>query len=891
MAINPLNNSTLRMIGLSSGMDTDSIVQQMMRLHQLKIDSQFRSRTMLQWKQQSLNTIKDQITDFRRTFLTTMGASAMRLSSAYNSTVATVTGKNAGAVSIKTNVSSATGMLKIGWIESLAKATSVSSAASASRTGNGFNLTDKLGTLQLSNGNIAFDSKGEAKATIYDTEILLKKSEIDSYIDTYKTDEFTGADGRNYVELTKDDGKQYYVVMTGDKYYDYINAKLAEKRGTQLMFDQTDYLGREYTKVSINGKSDITLYKDGNNYTFGEAVSRNASLKSAVKFYDSVNIDTGGGVNTAKLLESDNIINWLKAQGADFKADFMVGGETVSIDSTMTKEEILDAINDAYFDENGVNYSFDGTDLININGVDVALNGTETLAQINQKITAAAKADDGLNPPNNDYSIYTINLAADVEINGKAISVGINDTLAGINKKIGTPGDTIEFNFADVIVNGSPQLRVNRNDLLADVNAKIFSAAGDVDTFNIKPDQSNTINGVTISSANIESTFYKSIENSGFVQSANAAPRYLDFEWSKTVEVEGRRYGVANITINGVGIEINSEMTIDDMLRAVNNSAAGVTMSYDRMMDQFKLENKRVGARDMTVGGLQAFGILNGTYNNGDMARVQINGEWVEKDSNTFDFRGVTITLNNVTEEGDEETTVSFKRDATEAIDRIRTFVDAYNTLIKKLEELLTERKSKDETTYKPLTDEEKSLMSEKQIEEWEAIAKKGLLKNDSGLQNLTNSLRNMLFEKITSAGLTPAQIGLTTGRWDQGTGGQIMLDEVALREALEKDPEKVVEVFMGGADSKINSERGLLWKMDDLMYGYIMGTQSSSINNLETSIRRANEQMEKLQDKMWAEEDKLYKKFAAMETALSKLQSQTDWMYAMLGMGNNNNK
>ena len=132
MAINPINSSTLRIMGLASGLDTDGIIQQTLRLRQMKIDSQFRTRTMYEWKQQALNSVKDQIADFRRSFLTTLGQNAMRLSSTYNSTIATLTGKNAGAVSITTSTASPTGSIKIGQVLSLAQATSASTVGSAS---------------------------------------------------------------------------------------------------------------------------------------------------------------------------------------------------------------------------------------------------------------------------------------------------------------------------------------------------------------------------------------------------------------------------------------------------------------------------------------------------------------------------------------------------------------------------------------------------------------------------------------------------------------------------------------------------------------------------------------------------------------------------------------
>ena len=601
MAINPLyNSSTIRLMGMASGIDTESIIQQTMKIHQLKIDSRFRARTLLEWKQQSLNSIADELTAFRRSYLTVLGANAMRTSSVYNSTIATVSGKNANAVSVTTTINSSTGTIKIGQIASLAQNTYISTTGNASKSGEGFKLTDKLG---------------------------------DIFADVKKLG-FTGGE---------------VVVSVKD----------------------------------IDGKStDITL----------------ETSDTAVDLQDKL---------------------------ADIGIEFGA----------------LDQI--------------------------------------------------------------------DVNINGRNVSLDITDTSV-------------------------------------DVIAKYNSIA----------DQAYTSAGALTFDSN----------------------------------------GEKNIRINNVMISLNRNMTIDDMINKVNYSGAGVNLSYDRMADKFTVESSYAGNNALTVWGMEAFGISNGTYQNGSLARVQINGEWIEKDTNTFDFRGARITLNSITaktgyDPDEDDITVTFKRDATEPLEKIKAFVEAYNTIVSKLETLLKETKNTTERTYTPLTDEEKSLMSEKQIDEWELIAKKGILRNDAGLQTLTNSLRSALFERVEAAGMSPFQIGLSTGLYKDGTGGQIVLDEDKLKAALEKDPEAVMNVFMGGSDSDKSEGRGLLWRMDDLMGGYVGGSQLTSINNLETSIRRANEQMETLQKKMFDEEDKLYKKFAAMETALAKIQSQGDWLTAMLASMNSSNK
>jgi flagellar hook-associated protein 2 len=229
---------------------------------------------------------------------------------------------------------------------------------------------------------------------------------------------------------------------------------------------------------------------------------------------------------------------------------------------------------------------------------------------------------------------------------------------------------------------------------------------------------------------------------------------------------------------------------------------------------------------------------------------------------------------------------VRFERDATQAIERVRDFVNAYNTLIQRLETLLTERRTGAQRSHQPLTDEEKAHMTERQIDEWQAIARTGIMRNDHGIQARTDSLRRSLFTAVEGAGIMPADIGITTGRFDGGTGGQIILDEDRLREALERDPEQVARLFNGNsAIDAPQSEWGMLRRMDNLLQGFsgVNGTQSRALDSLDRSIREVNDQLERMQDRMWAEEDRLFRQFAAMETALSQMQSQGDWFASML--------
>jgi flagellar capping protein FliD len=319
-------------------------------------------------------------------------------------------------------------------------------------------------------------------------------------------------------------------------------------------------------------------------------------------------------------------------------------------------------------------------------------------------------------------------------------------------------------------------------------------------------------------------------------------------------------------------------------------------MAYSKLSDSFMLKSVSAGASTITTRNMDMFGIGNGSYSGGSNARVWIDdgvtGQWINSNSNTIEFRGgAKITLNHTTDpvvNDNDYLTITFKRDATEALDKIKSFIEGYNSLIQKLEDMLKETKTSAERAYGPLTEEEKSLMTEKQIEDWEAIAKKGVLRSDAGIQSMLSNLRNALYATVKDAGVSPADIGIRTGA---GMGGQIILDErgeEALRAALERDPEKVMKAFMGGEKATAYEERGLLWRIDDILQGYEKNSQSATLSNLANSIRRENEQIEKLTKKMWQEEEKLYMKFAAMETAMAKLQDQSDWFMSML---NNTNK
>ncbi|MCL1828361.1 MAG: flagellar filament capping protein FliD [Oscillospiraceae bacterium] len=279
-----------------------------------------------------------------------------------------------------------------------------------------------------------------------------------------------------------------------------------------------------------------------------------------------------------------------------------------------------------------------------------------------------------------------------------------------------------------------------------------------------------------------------------------------------------------------------------------------------------------------------AFGISTDSskYTPGQDAKFKINdGETITSASNTFTDSGVKFTLNYMPV-NNEPIIVSVARDTQPVVDNIKKFVEGYNTLVKKLNDMLSERKTTKEREYVALTDEEKASMTEEQIKSWEEIAKKGLLYNDSGIRSMLSALRSELYTKIEGVGLSPAEIGLGTfnindketySAWQ--TGGQIFLDEDRLISALERDPDAVMNLFIG--------ENGYMHRINEIMRNYRTGSNIDATNSLDSRINRASDQINALEKKMQQLSEKYYLQFAALETALAKLEAQSSWLASIL--------
>mgnify|MGYP000784964156 CR=1 FL=1 len=82
--------------------------------------------------------------------------------------------------------------------------------------------------------------------------------------------------------------------------------------------------------------------------------------------------------------------------------------------------------------------------------------------------------------------------------------------------------------------------------------------------------------------------------------------------------------------------------------------------------------------------------------------------------------------------------------------DKIKDFLTSYNNIINKMTKLYNADSAKN---YEPLTDDEKSQMSDSEVEKWETKIKDSLLRRDSNLSTIMNAMTTSMTKAISTNG------------------------------------------------------------------------------------------------------------------------------------------
>lgn len=381
------------------------------------------------------------------------------------------------------------------------------------------------------------------------------------------------------------------------------------------------------------------------------------------------------------------------------------------------------------------------------------------------------------------------------------------------------------------------------------------------------------------------------------------------------LDKDGKRFQEYELTVNGVSIgKYNKDTALETVLNDINsNTEAGVSVSFSKTTNQFVFTAKETGAgRRVEIGGElgeRLFGKVDVTdkdhYTAGQDAKftATINGQKMEfsRSSNTFDLDGMSITLNGTFEVKDGETPVTFssKTDTDKIIDVVKTMVEDYNAIVSEVKKAYSDMplEKSDGSRYKPLTDEDKADMTESEIKAYEEKAKTGILFMDRDLSSLYSALRSAVAPG-GSDGSFLRSIGIKTSYEDGLT--TLSLDENALREALEQNPDQVKDAFTKSKENGAASD-GLMASIQKVTDRYAATTgatkgiliekagskysPSAALNNtLLEQMKDIDKQVDKWQAKMSDKVDYYTNKFTQLEMLIAQMNSQSSSLAGMMG-------
>ena len=833
--------------GLASGLDTESMIEGMLESYKQKITGLQQNRQSLLWQQEAYQSISDKLVEFSRKYMSYTSSTNLLSSSFFNNAVLTTTGgKFADMVSATGKTSSNV------TIDAVAQlATSSRYTHSASGLGQATVGTD--GKLTVT-GDGTFDVNGKMNVSELEGSLSLKYGNKEITIN-FDELEFFDEKGDGSATITADDLKSA------------IEKKLEDQKITLSSGDQK--AASELIKVEVGSNGEIT-------------------------FSDK----TSAG-------------NTVEISGATGKLKDSLGLTGDKLGSSFT------------FKEGTYTTQVSTAEYLSDKSITVTLNG------VKKTISLADIVKDGNGYINsNDTFKDNLQSALDKAFGGEKVTVGV---------------DGGKLSFA-----------VSQGSTLA-VSSSVGKALGFEDSMTTYVNTSQTLGQLgtfnkdtgelTIGGKKVQGTLMEKVPKDQWIKQDDGT--YIDSQGNKLdaegyrLSKDGERLYEFSLTVNGKEVgKFTQDTALETVMNAINSDTeAGVNVSYSNLTNQFVFTAKESGEGgqiEMGDGLEQAlFGKVDikdeTTYTAGQDAifKATVNGStmYLSRSSNTFDMDGMSVTLKgtfNNTDRGTdadpikssdltgmtsaneskmfekgESVTFTSKSDTDTIVDAIKQMVEDYNKIVTEVKGAYSDMplQQTNGSKYEPLTEEQKADMSESEIEAYEEKAKTGLLFGDNDLSSLYNALRSAVTPGGSDGSLLRS-IGINTS-YSEGLT-TIELDESALREALETNPDQVKDIFTKSKDNGASSD-GLMTSIQKVTNRYAATTGATKgiliekagskysptaalDNTLLDQMNEIDDQIETWQNKMSDKVDYYTNKFTQLEMLIQQMNSQSSTLSGLMG-------
>jgi flagellar hook-associated protein 2 len=431
--------------------------------------------------------------------------------------------------------------------------------------------------------------------------------------------------------------------------------------------------------------------------------------------------------------------------------------------------------------------------------------------------------------------------------------------------------------------------------------------------FNTKSAESSNTSKVSVTATNNATEGTHQIKVSSLASAQFVTGSKLGSSVTAGTTLSSLGVGEGDVTLtNGTTtktITVSSTTTISEFVTKLKEG--GINASFDSTQKRIYMSSKASGLEDafslsaeagvnLAKIGLSSFGTsdsdgavaLSGggtmSFVSAKNAVFEYNGASMTSSSNNVTANGLSFSLLGTT--GTDTVSINVASNTKAVYDNVKNFVKEYNSLITEMNELYSANSAKG---FDPLTDEEKEAMSEDQIDKWESKIKDSLLRRDNTLSSLIGTMRTSLSQSVSykNQGYSLSSFGIKTANYTEKgllhisgdeDDSSVSAEENKLMKALTENPEAVM--------TTLNTLAGKLYS------SFTDGMQSNSLRSALTfyNDKEIKKQIEDYQGDLSTLEDKLadiesryYKQFAAMEKAMSNMNSKSSYLASMLGTNN----
>lgn len=915
----------IRITGLTSGLDTEAIISALVSSYNYKTNKYKKAQTKLSWKQDAWKSLNTKI------YSLYSSVGSMKLSTAYNLKSTTVSDSTKATVKAGNNAPTGTQQLNI-----------IKVAQAGYLTGAQLSNSTTTSTTLAELGYTGGDAKiNLAKGDGTTKEITLTQGStvgdvIASLKDAGVSANYDATNHRIFIS-SKDTGKDNDFTLTGAN---TEGARALYQLGLSVGSDATNATYKSYTqyydadgnKLQQNVVDAIRTYQDAKT-AYETASAQNTNLSSAygyatayTEMMDALKnsgLSDDGQKKLKTLLgmsATQRVNSVMDAAGNVYtKSTTLDDGSTIYEYGSGNDKKYIQAITTAKDDHNNIytknadgDYVDSGAGLVykatgekdsdgNTYYVYTASDGQEAKIAMKDETTNYYQADvaqkgyteytdnDGIVYRSNEKGNYTgsdgktykldNNTFTEIGSDGNAVSNGRTATVTEDQKKEvkttyshGNTALSDTTRAADLL---SRFREDHKNTLTDDVISKLTS---DIEKVNVYESAEDTLDNTDKYS---RKNIIDSIQEKYAAGGSDAVTKETD-TYAALIKTNQETMTTAQKTMD--------DNAVLSELASIDTSTTEGKNKYNTALAEFV--GKVQSAHEIVDKG-SSLTNSGAKKIDGCDSEIKLNGITYTSSLNTYSINGLSITAMQATGDGDTNAiTVTTATDTQAIYDKIKSFLTQYNSLINEMTSLYNADTAKG---YEPLTDDEKSAMSDSEVEKWEEKIKSSLLRRDDSLESVMNLMTNAMSQPVTIDGkkyylssFGIKTLGFLNAPENQQNAYHIDGDEDDT--ATSGNEDKLMAMINSDPDTVVSFMQQLTTNLYDAIGTKMKSSTLSSIYKVYNDKEMASEYsdytttIKKWEQKLQDQEDAYYKKFSAMETALSKLQSQTSSLSNLFG-------